>query len=111
MPDISPDLSRTRKIILVEGSNLITWITEFDCWILEVIAFESTQATLSINGNTNYTPAHNFTAVTVNGRPTFVENFTVRCPYFVKKGIPITFTKRNQSGSGIIVAPCMYVKA
>ena len=112
LPDISPDLSRARKINLIDDqNNLVTWTTEFDCWILEVIAFESTVAPLSINGNTNYTPAHDYTVVTVGGRPTFVENSTVRCPYFVKKGIPITFTSSNIPYSGIIVAPCMYVNA
>ena len=112
LPDISPDLSRAKKIVLVDAqSKPVTWTTEFDCWILEVIAYESTKAPLSINGNTNYTPEHNFTVVTVEGQPTFVENSTVRCPYFVKKGIPITFTQHNITGSGIIVAPCMYVNA
>ena len=111
LPDISPDLSRTRKINLVSDSGqLVTWTTEFDCWILEVIS-PSTLAHLSINGNTNYTPAYDMTAVTAGGRTTFVKNSTVRCPYFVKKGIPITFTQDNMPDSGIIVAPCMYVKA
>ena len=111
LPDISPDLSRTRKINLVSDSGqLVTWTTEFDCWILEVIS-PSTLAHLSINGNTNYTPAYDMTAVTAGGHTTFVKNSTVRCPYFVKKGIPITFTQDNMPDSGIIVAPCMYVKA
>ena len=112
LPDISPDLRRAREIILVDTqSKPVTWTTEFDCWILAVNAYVSSHASLSINGNTHYTPAHDFKAINVGGQTTFVENSTVRCPYFVKKGIPITFTQDNQRGSGIIVAPCMYVKA
>ena len=111
LPDISPDLSRTRKIILVE-KDLITWNAEFDCWILEVQAYESTTISLSINGNTEYTPQHNFKALKINSNvPTIIENSTVRCPYFVKKGTSITFNTLSQSGSGIVVAPCMYINA
>lgn len=112
LPDISPDLSRVRKIILINDNNRpITRITEFDCWILEVMAVESTIAILSINGNSNYTPQHDCKIVYVDKMPNFVENSTVRCPYFVKKGTSITFTSNNKPGSGIIVAPCMYVNA
>ena len=111
MPDISPDLSRTRKIILVEGSDLIAWNPEFDCWILEVQTFESTEVSLSINGNTAYTPQHNFQIVHEGKVPIFIENSTVRCPYFVKKGTSIAFNTSSESGSGIVVAPCMYINA
>ena len=111
-PDISPDLSRVEKIILVNNAGqLITWITEFDCWILEVIVYENTEAHLKIKDKANYAPAHIFKTIHVGDSSTFVVDFTVRCPYFVKKGIPITFTQSNITGSGIIVAPCMYVNA
>ena len=111
MPDISPNLSRARKIILVEGRNLITWNAEFDCWILEVQAYESTQISLSINGITEYTPQHEFQVVHEDNVPIFIENSTVRCPYFVKKGTSIAFNRSSSDGSGIVVAPCMYVNA
>ena len=112
LPDISPDLSRARKINLIDDQNkLVTWNAEFDCWILEVIAYESTQAPLSINGITNYTPAHEYTVIDAGSSTKFVENSTIRCPYFVKKGTPIAFTKSNFPDAGIIVAPCMYVNA
>ena len=95
--------------------DLVTWNAEFDCWILEVIAYESTEAPLSINGNTEYTPKHDYQVVheviNESNQPIFIENFTVRCPYFVKKGTSITFTAINLRGSGIVVAPCMYVNA
>ena len=113
MPDISPDLSRTRKITLIEGNNLLTWNAEFDCWILEVQAYISTKISLSINGNTEYTPQHNFHyTYEADGKQKFIENSTVRCPYFVKKGTSITFNhNRTEIGSGIVVAPCMYINA
>ena len=112
LPDISPDLSRARKINLIDNQDkLVTWNAEFDCWILEVIAFESTRASLSINGNTEYTPKHDFIIIPEGGGTKFIENSTVRCPYFVKKGTPIALTDRNFPDAGIIVAPCMYVNA
>ncbi len=110
--DISPDLSRVRKIVLIdEQENQVIWKAEFDCWILEVQAYKSTNASLRINGNTEYTPMHNFTIVNVNNKPTFVDNSTVRCPFFIKKGTSVAFDGLNQRNSGIIVAPCMYVNA
>ena len=111
LPDISPDLSRTRKIILVEEKKLITWNAEFDCWILEVQAYVSTKISLLINGNTKYTPQHDFHVVYEGEKPKFIENSTVRCPYFVKKGTSIAFDNYTKSGSGIVVAPCMYINA
>ena len=111
LPDISPDLSRTRKIPLIEGNDFLTWNAEFDCWILEVQAYESTKVPLSINGNTEYTPQHDFKVINEEGGQKFIVNSAVRCPYFVKKGTSITFVTKTQSGSGIVVAPCMYVNA
>ena len=112
LPDISPDLSRARKINLINDQDkLVTWNAEFDCWILEVIAYESTRAPLSINGNTEYTPKHDFKIIHEEGVQKFIENPTVRCPYFVKKGTPIALTAHNFHDAGIIVAPCMYVNA
>ena len=111
MPDISPDLSRARKIILIEGNNLITWNAEFDCWILEVQAYISTEISLNINGKTEYTPQHDYQVVHEGKVPIFIENSTVRCPYFVKKGTSIAFNVTSSNGSGIVVAPCMYINA
>ena len=116
LPDISPDLSRAREIILAESKgssiNLITWNAEFDCWILEVqVVGVPKSIYLSINGNTDYTPRFYLQTVVVNGAPNYIYNPVFRCPYFVKKGTSITFKELSPAGSYIVVAPCMYVNA
>ena len=110
LPDISPDLIRAKEIILKNG-NLATWHAEFDCWILEVKAPGTSTISLAINGRTNYTPKYFVRSVTVDGRPNYIVNPVFRCPYFVKKGTPITLDGAIPDGSGIIVAPCKYVNA
>ena len=110
LPDISPDLSRAKEIILKNG-NLVTWHAEFDCWILEVNAPGTSTISLAINGKTDYTPEYFVRSVIVDGRPHYIMNPAFRCPYFVKKGTLITLDGVLQDGSGIIVAPCKYVNA
>ena len=110
LPDISPDLSRAREIILKNG-NLVTWHAEFDCWILEVNAPGTSTVSLAINGKTDYTPEYFVRSVIVDGRPHYIMNSAFRCPYFVKKGTLITLDGVIQDGAGIIVAPCKYVNA
>ena len=110
LPDISPDLSRAREIILKNG-NLVTWHAEFDCWILEVNAPGTSTVSLAINGKTDYTPEYFVRSVIVDGRPNYIVNPVFRCPYFVKKGTLITLDGVTQDGAGIIVAPCKYVNA
>ena len=110
LPDISPDLSRAKEIILKNG-NLVTWHAEFDCWILEVNAPGTSTISLAINGKTDYTPEYFVRSVIVDGRPHYIMNSAFRCPYFVKKGTLITLDGVIQDGAGIIVAPCKYVNA
>ena len=111
LPDISPDLSRSKKISLIKNSEIVIWNAEFDCWILEVQAYVTTRIHLSINGSIDYTPQHNFNIINVNNEQQFIEDSTIRCPYFVKKGTSIAFNTLSSEDSGIIVAPCMYVNA
>ena len=110
LPDISPDLIRAKEIILKNG-NLVTWHAEFDCWILEVKAPGTSTVSLAINGRTDYTPKYFVRSITIDGRPNYIVNPVFRCPYFVKKGTPITLDGAMPDGSGIIVAPCKYVNA
>ena len=110
LPDISPDLSRARKIILMNG-NLVTWNAEFDCWILEVRVTTFAVISLSINGNTDYTPKFHINTIKVGDTPYHISNPVYRCPYFVKKGTSITLDGVGPNGSYIVVAPCMYVNA
>ena len=110
LPDISPDLIRAKEIILKNG-NLATWHAEFDCWILEVKTPGTSTVSLAINGRTDYTPKYFVRSITIDGRPNYIVNPVFRCPYFVKKGTPITLDGVMSDGSGIIVAPCKYVNA
>ena len=110
LPDISPDLSRARKIILMNG-NLVTWNAEFDCWILEVRVTTFAVISLSINGNTDYTPKFHINTIKVGDKQYYTSNPVYRCPYFVKKGTSITLDSAGPNGSYIVVAPCMYVNA
>ena len=110
LPDISPDLSRARKIILM-NENLVTWNAEFDCWILEVRVTTFAVISLSINGNTDYTPKFHINTIKVGDKQYYTSNPVYRCPYFVKKGTSITLDSVGPNGSYIVVAPCMYVNA
>ena len=110
LPDISPDLIRAREIILKNG-HLVTWHAEFDCWILEIKASVTSTISLAINGRTDYTPEYFVRSIMIDGRPHYIMNPAFRCPYFVKKGTPITLDGAMPDGSGIIVAPCKYVNA
>ena len=91
--------------------NLVTWNAEFDCWILEVRVTTLANISLSINGNTDYTPEFHINTIKVGDTPYYISNPVYRCPYFVKKGTSITLDGVDPGGSYIVVAPCMYVNA
>lgn len=91
--------------------NLVTWNAEFDCWILEVRVTTLANISLSINGNTDYTPKFYIKDIMVGDTPYYISNTVYRCPYFVKKGTSITLDGVDPGGSYIVVAPCMYVNA
>ena len=93
------------------NGNLVTWNAEFDCWILEVRVTTFAVISLSINGNTDYTPKFHINTIKVGDTPYHISNPVYRCPYFVKKGTSITLDGVGPNGSYIVVAPCMYVNA
>ena len=93
------------------NGNLVTWNAEFDCWILEVRVTAFAVISLSINGNTDYTPEFHINTIKVGDTPYYISNPVYRCPYFVKKGTSITLDSAGPNGSYIVVAPCMYVNA